>query len=250
VPSLDDLAEDLAAGIARGDITAAFQPQISVQTGAVVAFEALGRWTHPRWGVISPDRFISAAEHTGDIHDLGGFMLTACLDAVEKWRTHGIGVSVNVSPLQLASASFPARVAAELSSRSLPGSALTIEITESLPVIDRNSLIPRLRELRDLGIGISLDDFGKENATLEHIESLPLTEVKLDGAMIQEAEGEMTEALTEVVYLARERSLRIVAEGIETRDHLATAAALRCDRAQGYMIGLPRPLAEIELPAR
>ncbi len=123
--------------------------------------------------------------------------------------------------------------------------ALTIEITESLPLGDTSVVLPRLRALRELGVGISLDDYGAGHASLEQLESLPLTEVKLDGDLIRATRNGAIEPLSEIVDLAHERGLRVVAEGIETLTHLEVAVALGCDRAQGYLMGEPRPKSRL-----
>lgn len=239
--SPDDLADDLAAALRAGDVRAAFQPQVSVQTGAVVAAEALCRWTHPTQGDVEPLMVIRLAEQTGLIHELGRTMLRACMEVLEEWRAagHEWEVAVNVSPLQLLDESFAREIDDELRQRDLAPARLTLEITENLPVMDAPSVLPRLRALRELGVGISLDEFGSGHASLEQLESLPLTEVKIAGSLIRAAETQRLGALRENVEVARERGLRVVAEGIETQEHLDVARELRCDRAQGYLIQHP-----------
>ncbi|MET0812818.1 MAG: EAL domain-containing protein [Microbacterium sp.] len=247
MPTTQELAADLAAAVGSGELFAVFQPQVSIATGATVGVEALCRWRHPRWGLIPPSDFIPLAEDSGAIDDLGMFMLGESMVAADEWRAAGIvrEVSVNVSPRQLASDAFFERVAEEFTRRSLEAGALTIEITESLPV-DAGSVLPRLRELRALGVGVSLDDYGTGHASIEQLESLPLTEVKLDGELIRDASARRAlEPLSEIVELAHERGIRVVAEGIETLAHLESAVALDCDRAQGYLIGEPRPKSRL-----
>jgi len=248
VIDINDLAADLADAIANGSIFAAYQPQISLETGRPVAIEVLSRWNHPALGPVSPAAFISVAEQAGSIHDLGALMLNAALDAATHWRDggHSIEVSVNVSPLQLLRRSFLDHLLAELSSRSLPPDAITVEITESLPLGGSHDVIDLLREFRTHGIGLALDDFGTGHASLEQLENLPLSEVKLDGSLIRDEKAHSDVELREVVSVARDRDLRVVAEGIETQAQLERAAMLRCDRAQGYLLCRPRPRKDID----
>jgi EAL domain-containing protein (putative c-di-GMP-specific phosphodiesterase class I) len=247
MPTTEELAADLASAVASAELFAVFQPQVSIATGATVGVEALCRWRHPIWGLIAPSDFIPLAEASGTIDALGLFMLSESLAVADEWRAAGIvrEVSVNVSPRQLASGAFFEHVTEEFTRRSLEPGALTIEITESMPVMDAGAVLPRLRALRSLGVGISLDDYGSGHASIEQLESLPLTEVKLDGELIRRVNGEALEPLSEIVDLAHERGIRVVAEGIETLAHLEAAVALDCDRAQGYLIGEPRPRSRL-----
>ncbi|BDV29592.1 EAL domain-containing protein [Microbacterium terricola] len=245
---IDDLAADLADAIRERDVFAAYQPQISLDTGRPVAVEVLCRWQHPVIGTISPETFISVAEQTGQIHTLGALMLGEALDAAAGWRAAGsdIQVAVNVSPLQIAEPAFLTHLEGELRRRELDSSALILEITESLPLVGSRAVIDLLRAIRTHGVGLSLDDFGTGHASLEQLESLPLSEVKLDGSLIRDGDAHTDAAVREVMTVARERGVRIVAEGIETPAHLARVVELRCDRAQGYFICRPRPKADID----
>ncbi len=247
VSTPDDLAADLAAAASGGELFAVYQPQISLETGLTVAAETLCRWRHPRLGLIAPDSFIQLAEHTGAIHDLGRYILDEALSAADEWHAAGsdLDVSVNVSPVQLESTAFTEHLTAEFSRRSLAPRRLTIEITESLPLVDAGTVMHRLRELRAIGVGISLDDFGTGHASLEQLTRLPLTEVKLDGELIRGARSGSLEQLVEVVEIAHDRGLCVVAEGIETLTHLETAVEIGADRAQGYLTGQPRPRSQL-----
>lgn len=245
---INDLAADLDAAIENRTVVAAFQPQISLETGQIAAVEVLCRWEHPVLGVVAPDAFIDVAERTGSIHRLGAVMLDAALDAAASWRDAGrsVEVSVNVSPSQLSTRSFLKRLGEELASRSLPPQSLILEITESLPLVGTQTVIDLLHEVRAQGIALSLDDFGTGHASLEHLENLPLHEVKLDGSLIRDAAAHSDVELRELLGAARDRGVRVVAEGVETQAQLERAAMLRCDRAQGYLICRPRPKSDID----
>lgn len=248
MPTTDELADDLATALRASEIVAVYQPQISLENGDVVAAEALCRWQHPVWGEIDPPTIVGVAEQTGLIHDLGRYMLEDCLDVLGGWREKGREweVAVNVSPLQLVDEGFPQYVLDGLGTRGLAPASLTLELTENLPLIDPASALPRLRALRDAGVGISLDEYGVGHGSLERLENLPLTEVKLAGPLVRSADPDRLGALRESVEVAHERGLRVVAEGIETQAHLETAAELRCDRAQGFLIQHPRIRSAVE----
>ena len=248
ISSSSFLPNDLVGAVERGEMVAYFQPQIDLSSDSIVAVEALVRWDHPVLGQLAPGEFIGLAEQTGLIHSIGKHMLEQCLDAAEEWRaaeTH-LEVSVNVSPVQLASPDFARHLTAELTRRALPQDAVTIEITESMPVIDLPGVVIRLRQFRELGLGVALDDFGVGHATIEQLDDLPVTELKLDRSLIQDDSESMTSYLAEIVDLAHERGLRVVAEGVETEAHLQRVRALGCDRAQGFLLGRPMPREDVE----
>jgi EAL domain-containing protein (putative c-di-GMP-specific phosphodiesterase class I) len=244
--ALLDLATDLDSAVAEGELSAVFQPQISLATGRVVAAEGLCRWNHPRLGSVPPDQFIPLAEANGSIHAIGQFMIDECIAAADRWSTvvDRIEMSVNVSPLQL-TASFADDLRERWGHRHLPMDSLTLEITESLPVTDLEAIVPRLEALREVGIGISLDDYGTGHASITQLDRLPVTEVKLDRSLIQAAADEPTE-VSAVVGYAHARDLRVVAEGIENEGQLAFARDSGCDRAQGYLLGRPMPVEQLE----
>lgn len=244
----EQLTSDLEVALHEGDVYAEFQPQIDLGSGAIVGAEGLCRWTHWHGFSVPPDMFVSLAEDNGSIHELGRFMLEQGLAAVAGWRTadSGMEVSVNVSPTQLLEASFVGDVTDRLRGFGLSPDALTMEITESVPLRDLESILPRLRTLRDLGVGVSLDDYGTGHASPNQFARLPLTEVKLDRSLIRNAGAGSTDSLHAVVELAHGRGLRVVAEGIETAQQMAFARELGCDRAQGFMLGAPMPRSGLD----
>ncbi|WP_438352539.1 EAL domain-containing protein [Microbacterium sp. CJ88] len=236
-----DFADDLRVAVPGGQLFAVFQPQIDLRTGVIVAVEGLCRWQHPRHGLVPAQQFIDLAERSGLIHAIGEFMLAECFTAAETWFAQGrtVGVSVNTSPVQLASESFTEALAHRLRASSLPAETMTVEITESMPVIDVATVAPRLEALRELGSGVSLDDYGTGHASLDRLEDLPITELKLDRTLIQDEARYPAEDLSDLVAQAHARGIRVVAEGIETPRQLQRAETIGCDRAQGYLLGRP-----------
>lgn len=236
-----ELAADLRVAVPGNQLFAVFQPQVDLRTGDIVAVEGLCRWRHPRLGLVPAQEFIDLAERSGAIHDIGDFMLDVCFAAAEAWYSEGrpVAVSVNTSPVQLASEVFAEALIDRLRSTPLPARTMTAEITESLPVSDMSVMVPRLAELRHLGLGVALDDFGTGHASPGQLADLPVTELKLDRTLIQDEGQYAADDLADVVANAHARGIRVVAEGVETPRHLRRAETIGCDRAQGYLLGRP-----------
>ena len=241
------IESDLEGAVGRAEIVAFFQPQVDVGTGQVVAVEALARWEHPTRGLLQPCEFIPVAERSGLIGEIGAFMLEEGCFQAARWHSRGfeVGVSVNVSALQLASASFFDRLRELLVEFVLPDGTLTIEITESQLISDPETVAARLRVMRDFGLGISLDDFGTGHTSLSQLRDLPITELKIDKSLMQEYTSD--DAMVAVaVALLQERGVRVVAEGVETADQVERVRRLHCDRAQGYLFGRPMPVDDVD----
>ncbi|MBG6239429.1 EAL domain-containing protein (putative c-di-GMP-specific phosphodiesterase class I) [Mycetocola sp. CAN_C7] len=239
---------DLEGAVERNEIVAYFQPQVDVRTGRVAAFEALARWQHPTRGLVPPVDFIPVAERTGLIGEIGTFMLEEGSHHAARWHSRGLAVdvSVNVSAVQLATDDLFDRLHELLVEYVLPDGTLTIEITESELISDPDTVAARLRLLKAFGLGISLDDFGTGRSSLSQLRDLPITELKIDRLLIQE--GTHDGALVAVaVELLQERGVRVVAEGVETAEHLERVRSLHCDRAQGYLFGRPMPVDEVDV---
>lgn len=248
MPLTEDLADDLAAAVRTPEIFAVYQPQVSLESGSIVAAEALCRWRHPRFGDIDPVTMIEIAERTGAIHALGRRMLDDCLDTLREWRSMGRAwaVTVNVSPVQFEDHSFAGHVADEFARRGFGAGSLVLELSHDSPSIEESAALPQLRLLRDRGVEISLGDYGMETVAPERLRSLPLTEVKIPGHLVRSVESGTRSSLHDEVERAHADGLRVVAEGIETLTHLDIAVQLGCDRAQGFLIR--EPDAQIVFP--
>ncbi|MEL4317544.1 EAL domain-containing protein [Leifsonia sp. YIM 134122] len=245
--SEERLARDLEFAVDRGEILAHYQPQIDTVTGLVVAVEALCRWRHPELGSIAPDVFVPIAEETGSIHSIGRFMIEDGCRLAADWQRAGlpIEVAVNVSATQLAPGFFGHLDEFHAREGIGPG-RLTIEITESQMITDVEAAVRDLAKVRALGVGISVDDFGTGHSTVEQVINLPVTELKIDQAIVQE-EGEAGQrAMNAIVDLVHRRGLRVVAEGVETEQQMERVRRLHCDRVQGYLIAPPLPRLEVE----
>ncbi|MBD3942704.1 EAL domain-containing protein [Microbacterium sp. NEAU-LLC] len=248
MPRTEALADQLAAAVHGPEIFAVYQPQVSLESGSIVAAEALCRWRHPRLGDVDPVTMIEVAERTGAIHALGRRMLGDCLDTLVEWREMGRAwaVTLNVSPVQFDDESFAGHVAAEFARRECAPGSLVIELSHDSVTIDERAVLPQLRMLHDRGVEISLGDYGSGTPTRERLRRLPLTEVKIPGHLVRAVEPGARSALHAEVERAHADGLRVVAEGIETLTHLDIAVQLGCDRAQGFLIR--EPDAEIVFP--
>jgi EAL domain-containing protein (putative c-di-GMP-specific phosphodiesterase class I) len=242
------LDNDLDGAVARGELIAYYQPQIDLETDRIVAVEALARWEHPTHGMLAPREFISRAEESGLIHEIGDFMMETGCTTGAQWHEQGldIEVAVNVSAVQLSNPAFLEGVATALDDRSMPPNLLTLEITESQLIDDVSSAAARLSELSDLGVGISIDDFGSGHSSLSRLQDLPFTELKIDQHLVRHRGTTARALLGIVVGLVRDRGVRVVAEGVETLEQLHRVRDFGCDRAQGYYVSRPMPKAQVD----
>ena len=231
------IEDDLRTAIDAEQIFALFQPQVDVVSRRVVAGEVLARWQHPELGLVSPLDFIPVAERTALIDDIGLRMLDLGWQAAHRWNTPDVhvGVAVNVSPVQLSRERLDEAVAFIVEHSELPPETLTLEITESHRILDVPGVAARLERLRTLGVGVSIDDFGVGYSSMERVEELPISEIKIDISMVQDGSDAGYGAFMEIAEYAHERSLQLVAEGVETEEQLERVENLRCDRAQGWL---------------
>jgi len=246
-PAAAELAGQLRHAFTAGELTAYYQPQYDLQTLDVVALEALCRWQHPRHGLLLPDRFIDIAERYGLIVEVGHFMLEESGRRVAAWHRRGlhVGLSINVSPTELVP-DFAVTVLRRLGELELPDRAVTVEITESPAISYTRDEVSTLEALIEGGVGVSIDDFGTGNTPLELVRLLPITEVKIDKSLMHDTDRAIDDLVHECLSIARDRGAIVVAEGIETEQHLDRAQHWGCDRGQGYYFSPPLPLRQIE----
>jgi EAL domain-containing protein (putative c-di-GMP-specific phosphodiesterase class I) len=237
-----DMARALRGALSRGELSAWFQPQIDLHTSRLVAAEALCRWRHPTWGFVGPNEFIPVAEDDGTIVEIGEFMATEAISAMTAWN---IDISVNVSPAQLEDATFTTWLDRVIHRIRRPARRLTLEITEGRHIGDVPALVARLDRLRGSGVGIAIDDFGAGQASLTQARRLHATELKIDRALISDDSPAAAEVVADAVTLAHDAHIRVVAEGIETREQLDKVKRLGCDRAQGYLLSRPVPRTQM-----
>ena len=221
-----------------------YQPIFELAEGRLAGMEALIRWRHPDRGLILPGEFIPIAEETGLIVTLGDWVLSsACAQAV-AWKDAGLApprLSVNLSTRQLRSPGFASQVAATLAKSGLPARDLNFEVTESLALGSAEESLAVLRELKALGIGITMDDFGTGYSSLAMLKRLPLETVKLDQSFLREIETSPGDAAISraVIVVAHGMNFKVTAEGVETPFQLDFLRRHRCDLAQGYLFSRP-----------
>ena len=238
---------DIQAALGREQFELHYQPILSLRTHHVTSCEALLRWQHPRSGLIPPSEFLPLAEKTGAIHDIGRWVLTqACRDAT-RWAEE-LTVTVNLSLLQFESGDLINVVKKALADAGLAPSRLELEISEALIERDKGKMRCTLEELHRLGIGITLDNFGKATGSLSSLRSFPFDKVKIDKRLVREMPGRNENAaiVKAVATLADTLGMTSVAEGVETLDELNTVVRAGCNKAQGFFIGRPVPVGELD----
>jgi diguanylate cyclase (GGDEF)-like protein len=239
------LASALERAFDRGEIEVHYQPILAVASETVYAFEALARWRHPDYGLLSPAAFIPLAEERGLSQALSKVVLAQACREVAAWRALDgkIAVTVNLSPSDLQRPQLVYDVEAALAASQLPPDAVILEITESTAVRDPEVIVARLRQLRARGFRIALDDFGTGYSSLAHLRDLPIDFVKIAKELI---EGVATHVAGEafivaIVQLADALGIEVVAEGIEDSVQAEAASRLSCGHAQGYYYSRPLP---------
>lgn len=249
VSSQLNLRSEISQGLENGEFFVCLQPEIDLKSGRIIAGEALARWRHPSRGLVSPDEFISAAEESGLIVRLGEFVMHESLDITSNLRRSGhpqFRVAVNVSSRQLASSDFVSMVIGILREMELPGSALIIEITETMVLEDVEHVINILKELREHGVEAAMDDFGTGYSSLRYLHLLPISYLKIDKSFITEIDTDEDKKTIVRTILAMTHTLGIksVAEGIEQLAHQEILSGLSCDVGQGYYFSKPLPPKE------
>jgi diguanylate cyclase (GGDEF)-like protein len=238
-----------------------YQPIVSLSNGKVMGFEALSRWKHPKRGMISPNIFIPIAEETGLIGELGEWALREACHQAHIWNeTYSNNllrtISVNLSARQFSQTDIFLQVKQILEESNLPPQCLKLEITENLLIEDPDSIIHVLEKLRDLGVQVQIDDFGKGYSSLSYLHQLPIDAFKIDRSFISRLDEASEdpfayEVVRTMIALARELKIKVVAEGVEKREQYNLLQDLGCDYIQGYLIAEPmeKTLLEVFLDA-
>jgi EAL domain-containing protein (putative c-di-GMP-specific phosphodiesterase class I) len=245
------LEQDLRAAPREGQLWLAYQPIVDLRTGRVTAVEGLARWTHPRFGPISPGEFIPLAEESDLINLLGEHVLRIATDEITELRARhpDLGLTVNLSVRQLDHDRLVPTVRAATESAGLPPGALCLEITESAIMRDPASAARTLTALRELGAQLAIDDFGTGYSSLAQLLTLPLDMLKIDQTFTASL-GTSKDAeaiLTSIIAMAHTVNLTVVAEGVENARQLSVLRGLDCDAAQGYHLGRPVAAHELDL---
>ena len=238
------LQQDLRKAVEHNELELHYQPQASID-GAIVGFEALARWHHPRRGLVPPSDFISLAEESGIIGALGEWVLrTACHEAASWPRP--LHIAVNLSPVQFQHGDLPGLVHTILLETGLAPGRLELEITEGVLIGDFTRAVAILRRLKSLGVRIAMDDFGTGYSSLSYLQSFPFDKIKIDRTFIANLGHSQQSAtiIRAVIALSRGLGVPVVAEGVETEEQLKFLVDENCPGIQGYLIGRPKPIAD------
>jgi diguanylate cyclase (GGDEF)-like protein/PAS domain S-box-containing protein len=238
-----ELAMDLRDAVLTGQFECFYQPVVNLKDVAIVGVEALARWRHPERGLIPPDQFIPLAEEMGIIDEIGHFVLREACAQGARWQTQyeKLSVAVNVSVFQLRSNEFLSTVIDALERSHFNPENLILEITESVLINDPDTIITRLRSLKEIGVRLAIDDFGTGYSSLSYLRQLPFDILKIDQSFIASI-GESAETVTmlrTMIRMGRQLNLEIVAEGVEEEHQLRLLQRLRCQNAQGYLFARP-----------
>ena len=247
------MENSLRRALERREFELYYQPRIDVRTGVCVGCEALLRWQHPELGLLLPERFIPLAEETGLIVPIGEWVLkSACVQA-QAWqrrRSAAISVSVNLSLRQFKQEGLAVAVASALEESGLDPRLLEMELTENLVMYDTDAAIRMLSRLRELGVKLSMDDFGIGYSCLSYLTLLPISALKIDQSIIQDVKGNgrADEGLVAqaIISLGHNLKLKVVAEGVETDTQFEFLKKHGCDEVQGFRFGKPVPAEEFE----
>lgn len=243
------LETDLRKAVAADQLQLHYQPQVDAQTGRVTGAEALVRWQHPEWGLIPPYRYVPLAEELGIIEEIGEWVLhRACSDLIElRSLGYELGqVSVNVSALQLSEAFVPL-VANVLQKSGLPPASLKLEITEGVMIDNEDGAVHVFNSLKELGVSLSIDDFGTGFSSLSYLTRLPLSELKIDRSFVLGLDegGKGSDLVRGIIAMAQSLQLGMVVEGVETPLQLAFFRDSSVHTIQGYLFSRPVPLEEL-----
>ncbi len=244
------LERELRNGLAQGELKVYYQPQVSLDTGRITGVEALVRWQHPIRGLVSPIDFLPMAEETGLICQIDEFVQAQAFQDVAYWRSRGredFQVSVNLSAVQLEKDGFVDRFVATLQQSGLEAQAVKLEITENTLMQDMEVIIPKLKELRRLGVHIAIDDFGTGYSSLSYLQQFPIQTLKIDRSFVGDIRADESDAsiVNAIVAMARGLKLDLIAEGVENRTQLRYLHAQGCSEGQGFIFSKPVPANDI-----
>ncbi|WP_158683202.1 putative bifunctional diguanylate cyclase/phosphodiesterase, partial [Pseudomonas gingeri] len=237
------LIRDLRHAAANGELLLHYQPKLDIRQGRVRQAEALLRWQHPQFGMVSPAEFIVLAERTGSIQVLTRWVIEEGMRQLAEWNLRGLRLqlSLNISADDLLSGDLADRVSALLKIYRLPAEQLIFEITESAVMREPEQALKVLHRLRECGISLSVDDFGTGYSSLAHLKRLPVQELKIDQSFVRNLDETSEDAVIvrSTIEMSHNLGLKVVAEGVEYAHSLRLLERWQCDTAQGYLISRP-----------
>ena len=239
-----NMDNNLKLALDREEFFLLYQPQIEVESGRISGFEALIRWKHPEFGMISPGRFIRSAEDNGLILPIGEWALRTACDQASRWQNEGlraVPVAVNVSAVQFRQDNFLSFIRSMLNQAGLSAEYLELEITESVLLSNEKVTLSVLRSLKEMGVRLSIDDFGTGYSCLSYLRQYPIDKLKIDKSFIQDCVGNSEGAAitASIINMAHSLRLRVIAEGVESEEQMTFLRHHRCGEIQGYYFSRP-----------
>lgn len=240
------MENELRQALKNDELVVHYQPQLDLSTNTLVGFEALVRWNHPDRGMVPPDQFISVAEDAGLIVQIGEqVMRKACFQA-RQWQAQGfriVPVAVNVSSVQFRQQGFLASVESALKDSELDIAYIELELTESLLLSNADMVLDVLEKLKKMGVKLLIDDFGTGYSSLSYLKRLPVYKLKIDQSFVRGLPNNQDDAaiVKAIIGIAGSLHMKVIAEGVETKEQLAFLNALGCNEVQGYFYGRPLP---------
>lgn len=245
-----EIHKGLRSAIVNDQLILFYQPKFACGSRKFVGVEALIRWHDPAFGWRMPDEFIAIAEKTGLIRELGEWVLNETCRQIRRWQALGyhVPVSINVSALQIRGEELTGKVISALRQHEVKPGCLTIEITESVAVVDPESAINTFQKLEDFGVTISIDDFGTGYSSLSYLRKFPATELKIDRTFVEDIthNSEAKELLRSIIVMGHALGMTVVAEGVEDEQTARLVEELSCHVAQGYHFAKPQEAQRIE----
>lgn len=248
------LENDLHLAVSRNELELYYQPRIELSSATVIGYEALLRWNHPQDGLIEPAAFIPIAEDCGLIMPIGEWVIREACQQMKRWRETNFAVNsmaVNVSARQFFESRLPEQVSQALIESGLRPEQLELEITESILMANTEETMNLFAQLKRLGVKLSIDDFGTGFSSLAYLKRFHVDNLKIDHSFVRDISTDPDDAaiVRAIVNLAQSLQLRVIAEGVETREQLDFLATSGCQEAQGYYFAHPLPAAGVELRA-
>ncbi len=247
-----ELAADLRLAAERGELHLVYQPQYSLRDNSLAGAEALLRWTHPKWGKLSPAEFIPLAERTGAIVEIGLWVMEQAVKQWRHWHDSGLQVkfvAINVSAIQFAQPDFFDQLTSVIKKHGVEARRLEIELTEAVAVRDPVGVGKKIRRLHDTGFRVSIDDFGTGYSSMSYLKRYSLDKLKIDQSFVRDLTNDNGDLaiVTAIVKMAHALGLTAIAEGVETHDQMDLLRLAGCDEIQGYFFA--RPLAPDDFEA-